>query len=474
MIPSKDVSKATRKLSTGRRICMLAAALLTVRLLAGCAAAPREVPGPRATEAVVADFESGLADWHTNDAVKHSGKTQDTRLISIALSDVAHSGKKGLEVCFHPGKGWANAYLGAQETGEQWAAMGADELSLWLKGYGSAKQVTIGFQAWTDDLSPTFFGMEVPLKDTEWHQVVIPFSKLQESNPKHPLRLRALISFQVNGSGEMGPARLWLDDVVVRSAHGEGARFATGPLDGKVAAFPPVRSLPRLGMWGLPKLDPPSLAQCKVLGLGFGSNGGGSLLQQRAFLEGIATSHTPGRPSADVLLAGLRLTDEDMDQDAQGRHTGEGIESSIFHPEAVDRFCRYIAERVRARKDAPWVASFMLSSPISRYGEVHYAPSLGGQYAVFSRPAKENFRGWLKQQYGGDLAALARAWGQPRPPPRTTGQTPWPPSRAPGDSRSRRGKMSCLPRDRRSGRMGSTRAPAGRISCTGITGGWRR
>jgi hypothetical protein len=364
-------------------------------------------------EVPVAGFESGIGGWLTNDGGKASGAAPEAALVSVAAADAAHTGAKCLQVSFHPGKGWANAFLPVADAGERWAALGVDELALWLKGDGSDKQVDICIQAWGDDLRPAFFNIPVSLRDAAWRQVVLPLSAFQASNPEHPLRLRALISLQVNGAGELGPATLWLDDIVVRDAHGDGARFASGPLDAQIAALPPARGLARLGTWGLPRLDPAALAQAKALGLGFGSNGDASLVQQRAFLNGIATNQCPGRPADELLLAGLGLTEADFDQDAQGRRTGEGVQSAIFHPAVVDRFCEYVADRVRSRKDAPWVSSFMLASPISRYGEVHYAASSGGQYAVFSRPAKENFRRWLQQAYGGDLKALAKAWGQP-------------------------------------------------------------
>ena len=361
----------------------------------------------------VSDFENGLGGWITNDAIKHSGKTKDTPLVSVALSDEAHSGGHSLEVTFHPGQGWAGAYVPVAEAGERWAAEGVDELSLWVKGDGSDKQLKIDLQAWTDDLKPTFFGVPVSLKDTGWHERVIPLAELQATDPEHPLRLEALIALQVDGSGELGPASIWLDDITARNAHGEGARFASGPLDVRIAALPPARAIPRLGTWGFPPRADAALAQCKVVGLGFGSQGENRLRQQQMFLEGIASNHCPGRPEPSEMLAGLGLTDEDFDQDAQGRRTGEGVESAVFHPEVVDRYCRWVAERIAARKDAPWVSSFMLSSPISMYGEVHYSASTAGQYAAFSRPAKDNLRMWLKREYGGDLVALSHAWGQP-------------------------------------------------------------
>jgi hypothetical protein len=361
---------------------------------------------------VVSDFENGLGGWVTNDAVKYSGKTEDTPLVSVVATDVAHSGRGGLEIRFHPGEGWANAYVNVAQAGERWAAEGVDELSLWLKGDGSEKQVKIDLQAWTDDLKPTFFGVPVSLKETEWHELVLPLAELQASNPDHPLRLEALISLQVDGSGEIGPATLWVDDITARNARGEGARFASGPLDNRIAALPAVTAMPRLGTWGFPPLNETALTQCRLIGLGFGSQGEGRLRQQQLFLEGVASNQAPGRPQPGEALAGLGLTDEDFDQDAQGRRTGEGVESAVFLPEVVDRYCRWISERVAARRDARWVSSFMLSSPISMYGEVHYSASSGGQYATFSRPAKANFRTWLKREYGDDLGALSQAWGR--------------------------------------------------------------
>ncbi len=370
------------------------------------------VLGQPGRDFVVSDFEHGIAGWVTNDAVKYSGKSQDTPLISLAQSTDAHSGTGGLEVSFHPGQGWAGAYIPLATVRDELADAAVDEFAFWMKGDGQDKQVTIDIQAWNDEHVPAFFGVPVSLADKTWHEVVIPLARFQAANPGTPLRLPSLHAFQIDGSGDIGPATLWVDDVVARSAHGQGAAFAKGPLDDKVGEMPPVRGLPRLGMWGLPPLTPEGLAAARRIGLRFGSNSETRLEQERAFLEGIASNVCPGRPGSEA-YADLGLTAEDMDQDAQGHRTGEGVESAVFSPAVLDRFCQYVSARVRERKSAPYVSSFMLSSPISMYGEVHYAASSAGQYAVFSRPAKESFRRWLRREYRDDLAALSRAWGQP-------------------------------------------------------------
>ena len=252
------------------------------------------------------------------------------------------------------------------------------------------------------------------LRDTTWHEIVIPLVQFQAANPKTPLRLPSIHAFQIDGAGELGPAKLWVDDIVARNAHGQGAAFAKGPLDDKLRAMPPVKGLPRLGMWGFPPLTPEGLAIARKIGLQFGSNNETALQEELAFMQGLASNVCPPRPGPEA-FADLDLTAEDMDQDAQGHRTGEGIESAVFSPAVLDRFCQYTGRWVRARKNAPWVSSFMLSSPISMYGEVHYAASTTGQYAVFSRPAKASFRAWLKVRYKGDLGALSRAWGEPVP-----------------------------------------------------------
>lgn len=369
------------------------------------------VPAPR--EAVVADFERGLAGWHTNDAPYTEHRLPQPSLVTISTERGGHGGGSCLRIHFNAGAGWANAYLDADALVEGWAAQQPDELALWVRGDGSDRQVRVGFQAWSDDLlTPLMFEAPLSLKDATWHRVVIPLAALEASVPGRRLRLPSIITFQVNGSGEIGPATVWIDDVALRNAHGAGGRYAVGPLDERVARARPARKLPRFGTWAYPGRQPGALERCLKLGIRFSSNGDTRLQQQRVFLGGIVTNCTPGRPSGSEITAGLGLGPEDMDQDAEGRRSGEGVESSVFHPAVLDRFCDYVRERVRARRDAPWVASFMLSSPISMYGEAHYAPSSAGQYAVFSRPARENFRRWLRATYRGDLSALSRAWGE--------------------------------------------------------------
>ncbi|MBI2298502.1 MAG: family 14 glycosylhydrolase [Armatimonadetes bacterium] len=370
------------------------------------------VLGPAGQTFVLSDFEHGIAGWVTNDAVKYSGKSPDTPLISVAPSAEAHAGRGCLEVSFHPGQGWAGAYIPLAAVRDQWAAAGVDELAFWMRGDGQAKEVKIDIQAWNDQHVPAFYGVPVSLRDTAWHEVVLPLSRFQAANPGTPLRVPSFHAFQIDGAGELGPCKLWVDDLVARNAHGKGAAFSAGPLDARIRALPPVRGLPRLGMWGFPPLTPEGLARARELGLGFGSNGESSLQQGLAFLQGLASNDCPGRPGPEA-FADLDLTAADMDQDAQGRRTGEGVESAVFSPAVVDRFCRSIGDRVRARRDAPYVSSFMLSSPISMYGEVHYSASTTGQYAVFSRPAKANLRAWLQQRYRNELPAVAKAWRQP-------------------------------------------------------------
>lgn len=181
----------------------------------------------------------------------------------------------------------------------------------------------------------------------------------------------------------------------------------------EAAARQTAARLPRMGNWLYPGRDQAKLKQLLALGVGFTSSYDlDPALGKSLFASGIVTNLCPNRPSGAELIAGLGLTSEDMDQDAQGRRTSEGIESAVFHSAVPDRFCEYLRQKIRPIAKEPWVASVLISSPISMYGEVHYAPSTAGQYAVFGRPAKANFRSWLKKTYGNDPAAVSKAWGQ--------------------------------------------------------------
>jgi hypothetical protein len=365
--------------------------------------------GPRPL--LISDFESGLGGWWTNDPGFNSRTTPTTTLISIERS-AEPSGGHSLHIRFEPGNGWASAAINFTDEGDDWADAGVDEIRLRVRGDGSDKKVTMGVQAWADDLTtPVMFELPVGLSRTDWHDVALSLGDLEASRAPHRLRVRSLISFQVNGSGALGPAEVWIDDVEAVRAQGGGARFAESPLADRVKSAATRDGLPRLGNWAYPGRDPEALRQCKEMGIAFSSNGDSAIQQQRVFLEGIVTSHSIGRPSGEALIAGLGLSDTDLDQDAQGNRSQEGIVSAVFEPGALGRFTAYVRKRARARRTSPWVRSFVLSSPVSMYGEVHCPASTAGAYLVFGGSAERNFRAWLTRAYGGDVRALARAWG---------------------------------------------------------------
>lgn len=361
---------------------------------------------------IVSDFETGLGGWWTNDAPLHEKRSERTTLISIdRVRDPEGGPGHVLHIRFHAGSGWANAAVNFTDEGDAWAAPGVDEVRLRLRGDGSNRAVRVGFQAWDDELlRPLMFEQPVSLASREWREVRLPLETLEASLPGKRLRLPCLISFQVNGSGDLAPGELWIDDVRAVRAHGQGKRFAESPLAGRLATMTPVSGLPRLGNWEYPGRDRATLPQCKEIGIEFSSNLDPAVHQQHIWLEGIVTSHIVSRPSGAELIAGLGLTEADMDQDAAGNRAADGVVTSFFHPGALRRFESHVRDRVRTRRNAPWVASFVLPSPISMYGEVHYPPSTALGYLVHGTPAKANLRAWLRRQYHDDLPALCRAW----------------------------------------------------------------
>ncbi|MCL5271027.1 MAG: beta-galactosidase, partial [bacterium] len=399
----------------GRMICVVCLVYWLAAIAAPRASA-QPAARPAGQEMLVEDFENGLAGWSANDAFRAAKRNGDVTLTTMSLVAGAsggagpHGGRHCLQIAWLPGRGWANVYLHSGDMGDRWAALGVDEFAFWMRGDGQDKQVNVSLHTYSDQMRPVTFGVPVSLKDAAWHEVVIPLARFQAADPGTPLRTRAILHLQFDGSGEMAPARIWVDDIRARNARGEGAAFAVLPDADKLAALPPVRGLPRVGTFGLPSQTAGTPAQVKALGLGFTSNGMIAFLESRMYLQdGLATDYTPNRKA--LLGNQDALAPEDVDQDAQGRPMGEGIRSSVFMPEQIDAYCRREAEAIRLHQGDPWVCSISLVSPVSMYGEHHMAASSAGQYAVFSRPAKENFRRWLKRRYGGNLAALNRAWG---------------------------------------------------------------
>jgi hypothetical protein len=175
-----------------------------------------------------------------------------------------------------------------------------------------------------------------------------------------------------------------------------------------VSAAPP---LPRLGVIAV---MPDSLPPADIrhdLGLGYALNWLPLAQQQALAADGCLSFHFEPRPSADVLQAGLGLTREDLDQDADGHLSGEGYQMATFDPRVIDRYAQYLSRAMTGRAQLPHVAAVSVPSPISHYGEAHYAVSDQGGYLTFSRPAKANFRGWLARHYASP-EALSAAWGQ--------------------------------------------------------------
>lgn len=363
----------------------------------------------------VSNFEEGFLGWDINVTPPAGAPASKSPLVSLSLANEAHTGQHSLQVTFHPGQGRAAARFKAIPMANLWASAQIDELVFWIKGDGSDKEIQFVLNAFPGNWSePTPFTFPLSLKETNWHEVVIPLTRLQASVPDKALCLKGLFTLELARTDGAAQAQVWIDDLVARGAHGEGKQFAVSPLDNVMAGVKPPASRPRLSLWGAPIRWGATPGEARAYGLDFYSSSlDCPLVGQKEYLEGIITYAVPERPATDGLLSGLGLTAQDYDQDAQGKGLNEGIQSSIFHPAVVERYCQYMAAAVRGLTDDPWIESFAFLSPISMYGEAHYSPSIGGKYAVYSRPALKNFQGWMKRQYRDDLASIARAWGEP-------------------------------------------------------------
>jgi hypothetical protein len=369
---------------------------------------------------LIDDFESSLSGWKLSNGAGANGLQQKKTGFLITWSDVRHSGEKSLQVQIHPGAGWSEASLAISRHLAEWVKCKPDELVLWLRGDGSALSVRIGFRGWNKKLQLIDYLVTVSLQNNSWQHVVIPFGRMQEAQPHEPFSLMALSDLVIRSEGAASPGQFWIDDLCVRNSGTEQNRFVTDLFREEIATRSTVMNMPRIGSWNQLRTDSLAVARYRLASMGFFSNGAAYPLQEYAFLLGIATNFTPARLAVAPLLKSLLLSPDDVDQDLYGRNTVEKVadmyhsdETIVFHPDFVKHFAEHIAASVDFYSAKPWICSFMLPAPVSLYGEVHYTISKDAEFAVFSRPARENFRRWLKRVYQNDLRMLEKAWGQP-------------------------------------------------------------
>ncbi|MHB1462271.1 MAG: beta-galactosidase [Armatimonadota bacterium] len=386
-------------------IPLLLLAGLMVCAVGATAATPETLP--------VEGFEYGLNGWMTNDAGRGTAAKPYVR---IDISKQAHTGKGALQLDLTDVKGFAAAGYDLNPICLDWAKIRADTLNLWVKGDGNPLSLTVGFQQYKDDLKPeAWFSVQVPISGTEWQQINIPFADLQASNTEAKLRTTSLFSLTMGVWKDTPSAHLLIDDISVSRSKDEPGEYRyAGLYDAAVTKLPPATNLTRLGNVIWPGHSPEHLEALQKMGLGFSSSfSEGPLWMMYYYTKGWLTNVGPDRPRAPLALAGLDLQPEDIDQDSKGNKSNFGYESAIYLPEVTKRMNHFLAQRVEPLADSPWVTSFNFAAPTSMYGELHFPTSTAGQYMVFSRPAKQNFRNWLKQQYGNNLKALSKAWGQP-------------------------------------------------------------
>ncbi|MBI5831221.1 MAG: beta-galactosidase [Armatimonadetes bacterium] len=175
-----------------------------------------------------------------------------------------------------------------------------------------------------------------------------------------------------------------------------------------ISAPPP---LARVGVISVHEGTIPPRAIRDALHLGYALNWRPVAEQQALAGEGCLSMHFEPRPPAEVLQAGLGLTRDDLDQDPDGHLAAEGYQMATFDARVIDRYAQGLARAMSGRADLAHVAAVSVPSPISRYGEAHYAVSDQGGYLAYSRPAKAAFRRWLAERYA-TPAALSRAWGE--------------------------------------------------------------
>lgn len=172
-------------------------------------------PEPGAEPLTVDDFESYADEAAFDTAWGNRGRTE-----LISLSDDAPQGEQAFAFAYD------NAAGGWQDTarwlgGQDWS--GRDALALQVKGDGSGNQLAI--QIGTG--SGGYYLAQVPLTDTTWHAVEIPFSSFSPSwppdltDPLDDARLGTVNELVVAASSTAGAGTFGIDDVRVVGGEAE-------------------------------------------------------------------------------------------------------------------------------------------------------------------------------------------------------------------------------------------------------------
>jgi hypothetical protein len=178
--------------------------------------APIAHAAPAAT--LVDDFEAGAGSWTVNDGLApRLGKATLPQVYSISPGAPETKGKQAALIEFGAGEGtWAS--VSKSVSGATWVERGCTGLSLWLRGDGSRRSVSLVLRSYLkvgDTITDTSYVREVLLTTPGWASLHVPFAALKDkqAQPIDEAHLRAVKLLQFVKTGTWEPVRFTVDDV---------------------------------------------------------------------------------------------------------------------------------------------------------------------------------------------------------------------------------------------------------------------
>jgi hypothetical protein len=167
---------------------------------------------------LIADFESGVRGWRTNDGLAEQ-RGEPTIPGIYAVSPGAPEGGGGQAALVEFGAGqqtWASVTVSVD--GSAWADRGCTGVSLWLRGDGGGHEVDIVLRSYLkvgEKTTDSSYIRTVSLTSAEWFSLGAPFSSFRNAagEPIDGKHLRAVKLLQFVKTGTWRPLRFTVDQI---------------------------------------------------------------------------------------------------------------------------------------------------------------------------------------------------------------------------------------------------------------------
>lgn len=179
-------------------------------------------PGHIAAEAqgasvLIADFESGVRGWRTNDGLaEQRGKPTIAEIYSVSPGAPDGGGQAALVEFDAAEKTWASVTVSVD--GSAWVDRGSTGISLWLRGDGGRHEIDLVLRSYLkvgETTTDTSYIRTISLTSADWFNLGAPFASFrnEKGEPIDEAHLRAVKLFQFVKTGSWRALRFTVDQI---------------------------------------------------------------------------------------------------------------------------------------------------------------------------------------------------------------------------------------------------------------------